>query len=66
MSQPSMFYTERSATDSEFGTFDLFASTIDLYQGVVDPYQGHNIAAISHVPAPAACSDDDGSCATAN
>jgi hypothetical protein len=36
-------------------TFDLFASTIDLYQGVVDPYQGHNIVAISHVPAPAAC-----------
>jgi len=35
--------------------FDLFASTIDLYQGVVDPYQGHNIVAISHVPAPAAC-----------
>jgi hypothetical protein len=35
--------------------FDLFASTIDLYQGAVDPYQGHSIAAISDVPAPAAC-----------
>lgn len=35
--------------------FDLFASTIDLYQGFVDPFQGHNIVAISHVPAPAAC-----------
>jgi hypothetical protein len=35
--------------------FDLFASTIDLYQGATDPYQGHNIVAISDVPAPAAC-----------
>ena len=37
------------------GAFDLFASTIDLYQGATDPYQGHNIVAISDVPAPAAC-----------
>jgi hypothetical protein len=36
-------------------SFDLYATTIDLFQGAVDPYQGHNIVAISNIPAPAAC-----------
>jgi hypothetical protein len=52
---PAVNFTLRVPPSVPIGAFDLFASTIDLYQGVVDPYQGHNIVAISHVPAPAAC-----------
>ncbi len=48
-------FTLRVPPSIPIGFFDLFASTIDFYQGVVDPYQGHNIVAISHVPAPSAC-----------
>ncbi|MGH7926069.1 MAG: hypothetical protein ACREQH_15920, partial [Candidatus Binatus sp.] len=48
-------YTLNVPSSIPAAAFDLFASTIDLYQGSVDPYQGHNIVAISNVPAPAAC-----------